>query len=163
MINRPEEARKHRSGNAKAVFLDRNGVLNQRAQEHEYIRSVSEFRILPGVPEAISRLTSAGLLVLVVTNQRGIARELVSNDEIERMHEFLRTAIEGANGRIEKVYICPHDYKDECNCRKPGRGMLVRAQREYDIDLSNSWMVGDSESDAAAGEDEALNRNSVDG
>jgi HAD superfamily hydrolase (TIGR01662 family) len=78
MINRPEEARKHRSGNAKAVFLDRDGVLNQHAQEHEYIRSVSEFRILPGVPEAISRLTSAGLLVLVVTNQRGIACELVS-------------------------------------------------------------------------------------
>jgi D-glycero-D-manno-heptose 1,7-bisphosphate phosphatase len=134
-----------------AAFLDRDGVLNRRAGEHEYISRVEDFEILPGVARAIARLTASGILVLVVTNQRGIARKLVTSDLVDRMHSILRVAAESEGGRIDKFYVCPHDYANACDCRKPNPGMLLRAQREFGIDLSHSWMVGDSDSDIEAG------------
>lgn len=146
-----ENKLKQISAKKKAVFLDRDGVLNRRAPEHDYIRCISDFHILPGVPEAISRLNLAGLLVFVITNQRGIARKLVSEYEVEEMHDQLRTAVQEASGRIEKIYTCPHDYSEKCNCRKPSPGLLIQAQREYGIDLLNSWMIGDSPSDVESG------------
>jgi D-glycero-D-manno-heptose 1,7-bisphosphate phosphatase len=145
------EAVSLRANCRKAVFLDRDGVLNVRAPEHDYVRRVSDFRIVPGVADAVARLTAAGLLVMVVTNQRGIARKLVEIAEVERMHQKLQETVEQAKGKIERFYICPHDHGDGCDCRKPSPGMLLRAQRDYCLDLRNSWMVGDTESDVEAG------------
>lgn len=134
----------------KAVFLDRDGLINEKAPEHEYIRKWEEFRFLPGVPEAIRRLNEAGYLVLVVTNQRGVARGLMTMEEAFELHSAMCAALERDGARIARVYMCPHE-EGSCTCRKPDIGLFLQAERDFAIDKSRSWMVGDSDSDIEAG------------
>ena len=136
---------------ARAVFLDRDGVINRRAPEGHYINSLAEFKILPGVTEAISRLNGSGFLVLVATNQRCIARGIVPAEVVAQIHATLRQQVEHGGGRIDGVYVCPHDYGDVCNCRKPKPGMLLQAAKDFGLDLSQCWMVGDCATDIKAG------------
>ena len=136
---------------AKAIFLDRDGVLNRKAPEGSYIASLSEFELLPGALEAIAKLCRNGWQVFLVTNQRGIARGMVSAATVEQIHDWLLYQVRNSGGQITQVYVCPHDYGDRCNCRKPSPGMLLRAAREHALDLAHSWMVGDSISDMQAG------------
>ncbi|HVM92267.1 MAG TPA: HAD family hydrolase [Terriglobales bacterium] len=135
----------------RAIFLDRDGVINQKAAEGEYITTLEEFVLLPGVAETIATLCESGFAVCVVTNQRGLARGRVSSAELVRMHAELRNAVERAGGRIRQIYICPHDVADGCECRKPKPGMLLAAIRDHRIDAAKSWMIGDSASDVLAG------------
>jgi D-glycero-D-manno-heptose 1,7-bisphosphate phosphatase len=130
------------------VFLDRDGVINVKAPEREYIESWRSFELLPGVVEAVGRLRGAGLRVVVVTNQRGVALGRMSAADVEEIHE--RMISEGLD--VDRVYYCPHD-KGECDCRKPLPGMLERAAREVPgVSLGRSAaIVGDSESDMEAG------------
>jgi len=139
------------SSAAKAVFLDRDGVINRRPPEGLYIGSVAEFAILPGVSEAIAKLNQRGYLVFVVTNQRCIARGIVPADSVEQLHQHLLRETAASGAHITHVYVCPHDYADACECRKPNPGMLLEAARSYSLDMTRSWMVGDSPSDIAAG------------
>lgn len=134
----------------KVVFLDRDGVINVQAAEHEYIKSWEEFVFLPGVPEAIGVLNRAGYLVLVVTNQRGVARGMMSLADVDEIHRKMCLALEKAGAKIDKVYVCPHDI-GQCSCRKPDIGLFLQAEQDYDIDKKKSWMVGDSRSDVEAG------------
>lgn len=136
---------------ARAVFLDRDGVINRKAPAGSYIGSLSEFEVLPGSLEAIARLCGNGWQIFLVTNQRGIARGIVSVDAVEQIHRWLLDRVRNTGGRITQVYVCPHDYSDVCDCRKPNPGMLLRAAREYSVDLLHSWMVGDSIQDIQAG------------
>lgn len=135
----------------KTVFLDRDGLINQQAPEHDYIKSWQEFRFLPGVPEAIRKLNEAGYLVLVVTNQRGVARGMMSMDTVNEIHETMCRELDKAGAHIQKVYVCPHE-SGTCTCRKPDIGLFLQAEREFEIDKSGSWMIGDGDSDVEAGQ-----------
>ena len=135
----------------RAVFLDRDGLLNQKAPEGEYIATWDEIEILPGVREAVARLNEAGFRTFVVTNQRGIALGKVQLNALLNIHQRLATCFREAGAVIEAIYYCPHDLPLECACRKPEPGMLLRAAIEHKIDLRRSWMIGDSISDVEAG------------
>lgn len=135
----------------KVVFLDRDGLINQQAPEHDYIKSWTEFRFLPGVAEAIHQLNEAGYLVLVVTNQRGVARGLISMTAVDEIHKSMCRELDQNGAHIEKVYVCPHE-EGTCNCRKPDIGLFLQAEQDFKIDKKHSWMVGDSDSDVKAGQ-----------
>jgi D-glycero-D-manno-heptose 1,7-bisphosphate phosphatase len=135
----------------KAAFLDRDGVINRNAPIGEYITRWEEVKFLPGVAEAIRRLHEAGFLVVVVTNQRCVARGLTTAAEVESLHARMKNALALEGAKIDAVYYCPHEYEPPCDCRKPKPGMLLRAAREHDIDLNASWMIGDSDIDVEAG------------
>lgn len=135
----------------RAAFLDRDGVINQKAPEDGYILRWEEFHLLPDVAEAISLLNHAGLLVVVVTNQRAVSRGLITVEGLEEIHRKMRDELASAGARIDAIYYCPHGSDDSCACRKPAPGMLRSAAREHGIDLASSWMVGDTDSDIVAG------------
>lgn len=140
----------------KVVFLDRDGVINKCAQPHEYISRWKDFTILPGVESAVSALNLAGYLVLVVTNQRGIARGLMTGKQVEEIHHELQEHLLMNDAHIDGFYVCPHN-TGECHCRKPDIGLFSQAEAELNnlykssVDKSSSWMIGDSETDVEAG------------
>lgn len=131
-----------------AAFLDRDGVLNKRPPEHDYVRSSDGFSLLPGAAGALRRLADAGYTLVVVSNQRGVARGLVTWETLSEIEEIVRRE---AQVHVA-FYYCPHELSDACDCRKPAPGMLLRAARELGLDLSRSVMIGDAESDVDAGD-----------
>ncbi len=133
----------------RAVFLDRDGVLNRESSD--FIKSVDEMEVLPGVPEAVAKLNDANYLAIVITNQSGIGRGYFSEDILAQMHAKLIAAINEKGGRIAAIYHCPHLPDAGCDCRKPAPGMLMRAAREHEIDLSRSYLVGDRPEDINCG------------
>jgi D-glycero-D-manno-heptose 1,7-bisphosphate phosphatase len=135
----------------KAVFIDRDGVINQKPSKGEYITSWGDFHILPGVAEAIALLKKAGYAVIVVTNQRCVAKGLMAIAELEEIHARMRESLARSGATLDGVYYCPHDYQSQCKCRKPAPGMLLEAAQELGLDLGSSWMVGDSDIDIQAG------------
>jgi len=135
----------------RAVFLDRDGVINKKAPEGDYIKSWDEFEFLPSVKTAIRKLNENGFLVIIVSNQRGIARGLMTEEDLKEIHRKMKEELAEVRAVIDGIYYCPHDLDDHCNCRKPKPGLLLKAAREHDIDLGRSWMVGDHESDIEAG------------
>ena len=135
----------------KAVFLDRDGVINRKAPEGEYVTRWEEMIFLPGVAEAIAALRRVGFLVVVVSNQRCVAKGLLSVSELESLHGRMRAKLNAEGGVIDAIYFCPHDSAPPCGCRKPAPGLLLRAAAEHEIDLRASWMIGDSASDMEAG------------
>lgn len=135
----------------RTVFLDRDGVLNEKMPEGQYVRSWSEFHLLPGVAEAIAQLNRRGLRVLVASNQRGIALKLYSAVDVMAIHSRLQDLLASYGAHIDAFYVCPHN-KGECNCRKPLPGMFEQAAREFaDVSAATSVMIGDSLSDMAFG------------
>ena len=136
----------------RAAFLDRDGVINRKAPGHGYITSWQQMEILPGVPEAIAKLNRAGFQVIVVSNQRCVAKGLITSAELESLHEQMKEHLARSNARIDAIYYCPHELSPVCQCRKPQPGMLLDAARDHDIDLARSWMIGDSPIDVEAGQ-----------
>lgn len=134
-----------------AVFLDRDGVINRKAIEGEYITSWEEMELLPGVAEGIALLNRAGFCVIVVTNQRCVAKGLISETDLQDMHTRMREVLARDGAVIDAIYYCPHDLESQCRCRKPAPGMLLEAAKSRSIDLASSWMIGDSDSDIEAG------------
>jgi heptosyltransferase-2 len=122
------------------VFLDRDGTLNP---DPGYIKSPDQFELFPGVPEALVKLKTAGARLIVLTNQSGIARGLLSVDDLERIHEKMRQLLARAGISFDAIYVCPHHPDEGCRCRKPATGMIDQARREHDIDLSRSYVIGD--------------------
>lgn len=135
----------------KAAFLDRDGVINQSGPDGGYITRWEDFLILPGVPEAIALLNQAKFLVIVVTNQRCVAKGLLSTAGLEDIHNKMTSQLAAEGARIDAVYYCPHGSDQSCSCRKPAPGMLLTAAKEHHLDLTNSWMIGDTDSDMEAG------------
>src|ERR1700676_858431 len=136
----------------KAAFLDRDGVINQKAPtEDEYITRWEEIQLIPGVVEAIALLNRASFLVIVVSNQRCVAKGLLTTAELEAMHQRMCCELQAAGAKIDGVYYCPHEEEPPCSCRKPEPGMLFAAADEHQVDLTSSWMIGDSEKDVQAG------------
>jgi D-glycero-D-manno-heptose 1,7-bisphosphate phosphatase len=136
----------------KAAFLDRDGVINRKAPtEDEYITCWEEMQIIPGVVEAIALLNQAGFRVIVVSNQRCVAKGLLTTSELDAMHQRMCRELGAAGAKIDGVYYCPHEEQPPCSCRKPEPGMLFAAADEHQVDLPSSWMIGDSEKDVEAG------------
>ncbi|QNI35106.1 HAD family hydrolase [Alloacidobacterium dinghuense] len=134
----------------KYVFLDRDGVINRKAPEGEYVANWRDFQFLPGVEAAIASLNQSGRCVIVVTNQRGISLGLYDNAEVETIHEQLQKHLNAKHAHIDAFYYCPHD-KDQCNCRKPKTGLFERAFRDFpEASRANSLVIGDSISDIEA-------------
>jgi D-glycero-D-manno-heptose 1,7-bisphosphate phosphatase len=141
---------------AAAVFLDRDGVL---VEDRDVLVSSAGFRILPGVPAALTKLKRAGFRLIVVSNQAVVARGLLSEQELEALHvEMGRLLVEAGAPPLDAVYFCPHhpeaslgEYRVACECRKPKPGMLMRAAAEHNLNLAASFMVGDRMTDIVAG------------
>jgi D-glycero-D-manno-heptose 1,7-bisphosphate phosphatase len=134
------------------VFIDRDGTLNV---EKNYLHRHQDWEWIPGSVETLRQLHNAGFLCIVVTNQAGVARGYYEEEAIQRLHSRLDEDLRAANSRIDAYYYCPHHPQHgtlrDCDCRKPAPGMMLRAQREWNIDLAQSWMVGDKLSDVQAG------------
>lgn len=138
----------------KAVFLDRDGTINI---EKEYLFKPEEFEFIPGAVEAIKSLNQTGYLVVVVTNQSGVARGYYSEEDVIRLHHHIDELLKARGAWVDAWYYCPHHsagrvpYNVACLCRKPLPGMLQQAAADHTIDLSCSWMVGDKIADMEAG------------
>ena len=132
------------------VILDRDGVLNVKAARGEYITSPEEWQWLPGSREAMRAIREAGSDIVVVTNQAGIARGMLTEQDLEAVHSRMREEAAQAGGDILDIFHCPHHWDDNCDCRKPKPGMLVAAQREHGLDLSVTPFVGDDPRDGEA-------------
>lgn len=135
---------------AKVVFLDRDGLINQKAPEHDYIKRWENFKFLHGVLEAVKKLNAAGYLTVIVTNQRGVACGMMTMDVLDAIHRNMCAAFAENGGEISGVYVCPHE-QGACSCRKPDIGLFLQAEHDFEIDKVQSWMVGDSNSDVEAG------------
>lgn len=144
----------------KAVFLDRDGTINKYVG---FLRSVDEFELLDGVADAIKKINASGYLTIVVTNQPVIARGEMTFDELEVIHNKMETLLGKEGAYLDSIYYCPHhphkgyagersELKFDCDCRKPKPGMLLKAAQDFNIDLSQSWVVGDGENDVRAGQ-----------
>lgn len=134
-----------------AVFLDRDGVINKKAEEHDYVKEWSEFYFLPKVFDALKLLNKHKILVIIVTNQRGIARGLFTIKDLEDIHEKMKKELEAHDAHIDDIYYCPHNYEDNCMCRKPKTGLLEKAAKDYKLDLEHSYLIGDSQIDIETG------------
>jgi len=131
----------------QTIFLDRDGVINRNRAQGDYVKSWEEFQFLPGARGAIARLTQAGYRLLVVTNQACISKGIVSWATIQDIHARMMQEVVRAGGCIEAVLCCPHLADAGCDCRKPAPGLLRRAQDEYQVDLAQALLVGDSARD----------------
>lgn len=143
----------------KAFFLDRDGVINRYVG---FLRNIDDFELLPSAIDAIKAINNSGYLCIVVTNQPVIARGEVSPDELELIHKKMETMLGNGGAYLDGVYVCPHhpdqgfegeikELKIKCECRKPKPGMLFEAAKDFNIDLSQSWMIGDSWRDVECG------------
>lgn len=152
-------AAKNLKNKQRAIFLDRDGTINKYVG---FLRNIDEFELLDGVADAVRALNEAGYLVIVATNQPVIARGEVSIEELQQIHNKMETLFGEKGAYVDKIYYCPHhpdkgfegersEYKIVCNCRKPKPGMLFQAAKEFNIDLAQSWMVGDQKSDIQTG------------
>ena len=133
------------------VFLDRDGVINRNLTgENPYVTNWSQFEFLTGVLEGIRLLSQLSKHLIVVTNQRGIARHLMTETDLLKIHTRMQSEITACGGRLDGVYHCPHD-RDMCQCRKPAKGLFEQARNDFpDINYSQSVVVGDSSSDLQA-------------
>ena len=155
---------KNLANKQKAIFLDRDGTINEYVG---FLRKEEDFRLIPGVSEAIKKINNSGYLAIVVTNQPVIARGEVTEEELEEIHKKMETLLGLDGAYIDDIYYCPHhpdkgfegeipELKIECDCRKPKTGMLEKAAREHNIDLSSSIMIGDSTLDIKMAENAGM-------
>ena len=133
------------------VFLDRDGVLNRKLPEGRFVTCWEEFQLLPGVEQALAALNRSRHRVIVITNQRGVALGLYTQQDLSRLHARLQQHLAACGAHLDAIYVCPHD-DGECNCRKPQTGLLEQAFRDFpQAGPQNSVMVGDSLHDIEAG------------
>lgn len=143
----------------KAIFLDRDGTINRHIG---FLNNIDDFVLIPGVTDAIRSINQSGFLAIVVTNQPVVARGEVTLEELKHIHDKMETLLGEEGAYLDGIYVCPHhphkgysgecaEFKIVCNCRKPKPGLLLQAAKDFNINLKESWMVGDSEIDMAAG------------
>ena len=132
-----------------AIFLDRDGVINRRIMDG-YVTRLAEFEFLPDAIPGIRALAGLGRPIIVVSNQAGVAKGLVTVRVLEQVTTWFVDEVVGGGGRIDAVYYCPHAPAENCRCRKPKPGLLLRAAEDFGVDLSQSVMIGDTVSDAEA-------------
>ena len=137
--------------NLDTLFLDRDGVINKKL-EGRYVRDFSEFEFMEGAIDAISKLTNKFKRIIIVTNQQGIGKGIMSDADLNILHTKMEERIEQLGGKINKIYYCPHLEELDCLCRKPRPGMIEQALFDFpEIVLENSYLIGDSDSDIETG------------
>lgn len=152
-------ARLNRKNKRKAVFLDRDGIINK---DTDNLSRIEDFELLENVAQAIKKINKSEYLSIIATNQPMIAKGFITESELSEIHKKMETILGNDNAYIDGLYYCPHhpesgfegeikELKINCECRKPLSGMLIRASEEYNVDLENSWMIGDREADVIAG------------
>lgn len=157
---------KNLTNKQKAIFLDRDGTINKYVG---FLRNIDDFELIEGVAEAIKLINQSGYLAIVVTNQPVIARGEVTWEELNEIHKKMATLLGKEGAYVDGIYICPHhpdkgfegerpEYKIDCDCRKPKPGLLLQAARDFNIDLSESYMIGDSHRDVEAGENAGVKK-----
>ncbi len=150
---------KNLSRKQKAVFLDRDGTINEYVG---FLKSVEEFKLLDGVAEAVKKINDSGYLAIIITNQPVIARGEVSFEQLSEIHNKMETLLGAEGAYLDAIYFCPHhphkgyegeraEYKTDCSCRKPKPGLILQAANDFNIDLSKSFMIGDTENDVLCG------------
>jgi len=139
----------------RAVFLDRDGTI---IEDVGYLDDCSKIKFLPRVSEAIKLLNKSGFKVIIVTNQSGVARGYFTEDTVKEINRYTQESLAKRGAFIDKIYYCPHhvegtieEYRKDCNWRKPNPGMIEEAAREFEIDLENSFVIGDKSIDIEAG------------
>lgn len=132
----------------KTIILDRDGVINQDSDA--YIKSPEEWVPIPGSLEAIAKLSQAGYHILVATNQSGVSRGLFDAEVLAAIHNKMENAIQSQGGKLDGIYYCPHTPDENCSCRKPKPGLLLKIQEDLNLDLHQTIMVGDSLKDLQA-------------
>ena len=132
----------------RAVFLDRDGTI---ARDVHYCRQVEDFEILPYVPEGIRLLNKSGFKVIVATNQSGIARGYFTEETLAQIHQKMKGELTKCAATVDAIYYCPHHPDDGCDCRKPKPALIYQAAEEHDIELSQSFFIGDQWQDVEAG------------
>lgn len=157
---------KNLTNKQKAIFLDRDGTINKYVG---FLRNIDDFELIEGVAEAIKLINQSGYLAIVVTNQPVIARGEVTWEELNEIHKKMATLLGKEGAYVDGIYICPHhpdkgfegecpEYKIDCDCRKPKPGLLLQAAKDFNIDLSESYMIGDSLRDVKAGENAGIKK-----
>ena len=134
------------------LFLDRDGVINVKLDER-YVQDPSEFEFISGAEKAISLLSTIFKRIIIVTNQQGIGKGIMTENDLNFLHDYMISELVKSEGRIDEVYFCPHLVSEKCGCRKPNPGMIQQAKLDFpEINFENSYLVGDSLSDLEAGE-----------
>lgn len=131
----------------KAVFLDRDGTINEEAG---YLHECDKIKFIPGTAEALRLLKEKGYLLIVITNQSGVGRGYYPIEDVYKVHQYMNELLRQYGAGIDGFYCCPHVEEDKCACRKPMTGMYLEAQKDFDIDLKRSYMVGDKVTDILA-------------
>ena len=134
----------------RVVFVDRDGVINRNRDD--YVKSVDELEMIPGVPEAVRKLNVAGCQAVVISNQACVGKGLVSPEQLAEIDGRMAALVEAGGGRIAASYYCVHRYDEGCDCRKPQPGLILRASRELGVALADAVFVGDSVGDIQAGQ-----------
>ena len=133
----------------KAVFLDRDGVINKN--KIDYVKTINELELFPNIENSIKKLKKNNFFVIVITNQSAINRNLMTYEQLNEIHSAIQIYLKTFDTSIDKFYFCPHRPNQNCNCRKPKTGMLIQAIEEFNIEPRSSWMIGDNDSDIEAG------------
>ncbi len=155
----------NRKNKRKAIFIDRDGVINK---EVSLLHKIEDFELLPGVARAIKKINDSEFLAIVITNQPVVARGLSTIEELEEIHKKMESLLGKERAKLDAIYYCPHHpdkgfpgenpkYKIECNCRKPKIGLVKRAEKDFNIDLKSSYFIGDSFRDILCGKNAGLN------
>ena len=139
----------HSRSDVRAIFLDRDGTIN--INEPEYIHTIKDFKFITGAISALKKLSKTDYKVIIVSNQSGIARGYYNQKDLEILHNWMLSEFKKKSIRIDKIYYCPHGPDDNCSCRKPKIGMFLEAVKDFDINLSKSWFIGDDKRDVIAG------------
>ena len=142
--------------NMKTVFLDRDGVINENPPDRGYVCNWSDFYFISNSLKAIQLLTQTDYRIFIVTNQAGIGKGIFTEQQLAEIHKRMLNEINEADGRIERIYYCPHQPNAGCNCRKPKNGMLLKAANDYAFDLLSTYLIGDSISDMQAAENASV-------
>lgn len=129
------------------IFLDRDGVTNERPPKAEYVCKPEDFKWITGSKEAVKRLNDAGYFIIMISNQAGIARGVMTEEDFNKVQDKMSSDLAEIGAHIDAVYYCPHGWDDECECRKPKPGMLYQAQKDYSINLTECVLIGDDERD----------------
>lgn len=137
------------TGNNRAVFLDRDGVL---IEDTNYVGHVDAVKLIDSAPQALRRLKDAGFQLFVVTNQSGVARGYFTREQVDEIHALLDGHFAKAGVALDRYYVCPHHPEDNCDCRKPKPKFLLDAHRDYGVDLAHSYMIGDRATDVQCGQ-----------
>lgn len=133
------------------IFFDRDGTINNKMKDGEYVTCWDEFKFLEDVFFVLRTIKQRGYIIILVTNQRCIAKKIISINTLNQIHKKMQLELDKHNCSFDKIFYCPHEICENCNCRKPNSGMLSNTEKYYNIDRSSSYIVGDTKNDILAG------------